>query len=255
MNPDTSSHYLDSTGPRVLAHRGLATEAPENTLLAFRNALAAGVTYLETDVHASSDGVAVICHDADLSRLASRAVAVGELSFAELAAIDLGAGQHFVSLAEALAAFPTARFNIDVKDSASVAPTAAAVSAAQATERVLITSFSEKRRRETVRLLPGVASSASSTRFAIALLAAKLGLFPVVRRALAGFVAVQVPQTAGPLTITTPRVISAMHRAGVEVHVWTVNEEAEMTALLALGVDGLVTDRADIAMRVLAAQA
>lgn len=238
----------------MLAHRGLATGAPENTLLAFRNALAEGADYLETDVHASSDGVAVICHDADLSRLASRAVAVGELSFAELAAIDLGAGQHFVSLAEALAAFPTARFNIDVKDAASIAPTAAAVLEAQATGRVLITSFSEKRRRETVRLLPGVASSASSSRFAIALVAAKLGLAPVVRRALAGLVAVQVPQSAGPLRITTPRVIAAMHRAGVEVHVWTINEEAEMSALLDLGVDGLVTDRADLAVRLLASR-
>ncbi|PPL16965.1 glycerophosphodiester phosphodiesterase [Microterricola pindariensis] len=254
MNADTTPHYLDQSGPRVLAHRGLATGAPENTLLAFRNALAEGVDYLETDVHASRDGVAVICHDADLSRLASREVAVGELSFAELAAIDLGDGQHFVSLEEALTAFPTARFNIDVKDAAAVAPTAAAVAAAQATSRVLITSFSERRRRETVRLLPGVASSASSSRFAIALIAAKLGLSPVVRRALAGLVAVQVPQSAGPLKITTPRVIAAMHRAGVEVHVWTVNEEAEMSALLDLGVDGLVTDRADLAVRLLAAR-
>ncbi len=202
-------------------------------------------------MHASSDGIAVICHDADLSRLAARSVAVGTLTFAELAAIDLGAGQRFVSLAEALAAFPEARFNIDVKDAGSIGPTAAAVSAAGASSRVLIGSFSERRRRETVRLLPGVASSASSSRFAVALLAAKLGLSPVVRWALAGLVAVQVPQRAGPVRITTPRVIAAMHRAGVEVHVWTVNDEAEMAELLDLGVDGLVTDRADLAIRLL----
>lgn len=238
----------------MFAHRGLAVAAPENTLLAFANALAAGASHVETDVQSSRDGIAVICHDADLSRVAARAERVGELSFAELAAIDLGDGQHIVSLADALAAFPGARFNIDVKDAAAVGPTAAAVLAAGATQRVLITSFSERRRRATTRLLPGVASSASAPRFTLALLAAKVGLSPVVRWALRGVTAVQVPQSAGPIRVTTPRVIHAMHRAGVEVHVWTVNEEKDMSALLDLGVDGLVTDRADLAVPLIAAR-
>ena len=238
----------------MFAHRGLAVAAPENTLLAFANALAAGASHVETDVQSSRDGIAVICHDADLSRVAARAERVGELSFAELAAIDLGDGQRIVSLADALAAFPGARFNIDVKDAAAVGPTAAAVLAAGATQRVLITSFSERRRRATTRLLPGVASSASAPRFTLALLAAKVGLSPVVRWALRGVTAVQVPQSAGPIRVTTPRVIHAMHRAGVEVHVWTVNEEKDMSALLDLGVDGLVTDRADLAVPLIAAR-
>lgn len=238
----------------MFAHRGLAVAAPENTLLAFANALAAGASHVETDVQSSKDGVAVICHDADLRRVASRAERVGELSFAELAAIDLGDGQHIVSLADALAAFPDTRFNIDVKDAAAVAPTAAAVRAAGATHRVLITSFSERRRRDTTRLLPGVASSASAPRFTLALLGAKVGLSPVVRWALRGVSAVQVPQSAGPMRVTTPRVIRAMHRAGVEVHVWTVNDERDMSALLDLGVDGLVTDRTDLAVPLIAAR-
>lgn len=238
----------------MFAHRGLAVAAPENSLLAFANALAAGASHVETDVQSSRDGVAVICHDADLSRVAARAERVAELSFAELAEIDLGDGQRLVSLADVLAAFPDARFNIDVKDAAAVGPTAAAVRAAGATHRVLITSFSERRRRATTRLLPGVASSASAPRFTLALLAAKVGLSPVVRWALRGVTAVQVPQSAGPVRVTTPRVIRAMHRAGVEVHVWTVNEEKDMSALLDLGVDGLVTDRADLAVPLIAAR-
>lgn len=232
----------------------MAVAAPENTLLAFANALAAGASHIETDVQSSRDGIAVICHDADLSRVAARAERVGELSFAELAEIDLGDGQGIVSLADALAAFPHARFNIDVKDAAAVGPTAAAVRGAGATHRVLITSFSERRRRATTRLLPGVASSASAPRFTVALLAAKVGLSPVVRWALRGIAAVQVPQSAGPIRVTTPRVIRAMHRVGVEVHVWTVNEENDMSALLDLGVDGLVTDRADLAVPLIAAR-
>lgn len=203
-------------------------------------------------MHASSDGIAVISHDADLTRVAGRPGLVSELTFAELEKIDLGDNQHFVSLAQALAAFPEARFNIDVKDAAAIAPTAHAILEAKATHRVLITSFSELRRRETARLLPGVASSASSRKMAIAVVAAKLGLSPVVRRALKGLVAVQVPQRMGMLRITTPRFIEAMHQAGVEVHVWTVNDECEMAALLDRGVDGLVTDRTDLAVALIA---
>lgn len=238
----------------MFAHRGLAIGAPENTRMAFDLALAAGASHLETDVHASKDGVAVICHDAELSRIASLSASVAELTFAELRALSLPNGQRLMSLAEALEALPHAHFNIDVKVAAAVAPTAAAILASDATDRVLITSFSEGRRRATVRLLPGVASSASAPRFAVAVVAAKLGLSPVVRRALRGLVAVQVPQRAGPLRITTPRVIRAMHRAGVEIHVWTVNDESEMTALLDLGVDGLVTDRTDLAVPLIAAR-
>lgn len=229
-------------------------EAPENTQLAFDRALAAGATHIETDVHASKDGIAVICHDAELDRIASTSASVAELTFAELSALTLPNGQRLISLSEALASLPDAHFNIDVKDARAVAPTAEAVLAADATSRVLITSFSERRRRDTVRLLPGVASSASASRFALAVVAAKLGLSPVVRRALRGLVAVQVPQRAGPLRITTPRVIRAMHRAGVEVHVWTVNDEHEMTSLLDLGIDGLVTDRTDLAVPLVAAR-
>jgi glycerophosphoryl diester phosphodiesterase len=232
----------------LLAHRGLALEAPENTLLAFLKALALGATYLETDVHASSDGIAVISHDPDLSRVAGLPVRVGDLTVRELKEIDLGAGQTFCTLAEALEAFPEARFNVDIKSTDAAAPAAQAILAARATGRVLITSFSESRRSATVRRLPGVATSASSSRFAIALFAAKLGLSPVVRYALRGVDAVQVPTRGGGVRIATRRMIASLHAAGVEVHIWTVNDVAAMKGLLDLGVDGLVTDRIDLAL-------
>ncbi len=196
----------------------------------------------------------MISHDPDLARVAGVSGLVNSLPFVELRQIGLGCGQTFVSLAEALDAFPDARFNIDVKENAAIGPTAAAIVASNAQHRVLITSFSERRRRRTVSILPGVASSASSPRIAVAVIAARLGLSPVIRRVLRGLVAVQVPQRAGALRITTPRFIAAMHRAGVEVHVWTVNDETEMTELLDLGVDGLVTDRTDLAVRLIAAR-
>ena len=114
--------YFTPALPRVIAHRGLHLEAPENTKLAFLRALSLGVTHLETDVHVSADGVAVVSHDPDLSRVAARKVRVDQLTMAELSRVDLGAGQGFSSLADVLDAFPEARFNIDVKTAGAVAP-------------------------------------------------------------------------------------------------------------------------------------
>ncbi|KQV08582.1 glycerophosphodiester phosphodiesterase [Leifsonia sp. Root112D2] len=238
-------------GPRVFAHRGLAIDAPENTLLAFRRAIAAGATHLETDVHASRDGIAVISHDPDLSRLVGHDARVEDLSMAELRAIDLGFDQPFCSLEEALEALPDALFNIDVKTERAERPTAVAIAAAAATDRVLITSFSEARRRRTADALTGVATSASVVRFLPAVLAAKMGLSPLVRRALRGLDAVQVPERRGAFRIVSPRTVRAMHAAGVEVHVWTVNDPLDMGRLLDWGVDGLVTDRCDLAVEVI----
>ena len=115
---------------------------------------------------------------------------------------------------------------------------------------VMLTSFSERRRRAALRLLPGVATSASGARFAAALLFASIGAAPLVRASLRGLHAVQIPVRALALDTVSPARLRAYQRAGVEVHVWTVNDEPEMRRLLALGVDGLVTDRADLALEV-----
>ncbi|WP_020074702.1 glycerophosphodiester phosphodiesterase family protein [Cryocola sp. 340MFSha3.1] len=246
--------FLDGAGTRIIAHRGLALDAPENTLLAFLRALSAGATHLETDIHASADGVAVIAHDPDLARVAGRNVNVGQLTMTELRRIELGHGQGFCSLAEALDAFPQARFNIDVKDARAAAPAVAAIRDARATGRVLITSFSSERRRAVADALPGVASSPAVSEFFPALIGARLGIVPLVHRALRGFVAVQVPERRGPLRIVTRRVVERIHAAGAEVHVWTVNDPADMVRLLDLGADGIVTDRCDILKSVVASR-
>ncbi|TBN56597.1 glycerophosphodiester phosphodiesterase [Glaciihabitans arcticus] len=243
--------YFDLATPRVLAHRGLALEAPENTLLSFAAALGLGIEFIETDVHASSDGFAVVSHDSELRRVADRAGVVADFPMAQLRKVDLGESQGFCSLAEALDTFPETRFNIDVKSADAIEPTARAVREANAIGRVLITSFNERRRRETVRLLPGVATSASAPIFASALLAAKAGATPLLRRILRDIDALQVPERALGLAVTTERMIRLFHSAGVEVHIWTINDPLAMHRLLDLGVDGIVTDRADLALAVL----
>ena len=245
VNPEPGT-YLSPATPRILAHRGLALDAPENTLLAFVAALSAGATHLETDVHASSDGVAVLSHDPTLP---GNGVALNQLTMAQLARIDLGHGQTYCSLAQALDAFPTALFNVDVKSADAVLPAAQAIVTARAGHRVLLTSFSEARRRRVLRATPGAVSSASAAGVAMLLVAVALRQRWALPWICRGVSAIQVPEHAGLVRIVTPRVLNHMHALGIEVHVWTVNDPAQMRRLLALGVDGLVTDRCDVAAR------
>ena len=249
-----ASTYFDPPPPRVLAHRGLATEAPENTLLAFAKAAAVGTAYIETDVHVSSDGIAVVSHDPSLARVAARKVDVAQLTMAELRRIDLGHGQGFASLEEALDAFPDLRFNVDVKVAGAVTPTVAALQRTRAASRVLLTSFSDPRRRRLGALVPDAVTSAGRAGVIRSILAALVGRRGAMERALRGAAALQVPERVGPVRLVTRRFVSAAHRAGAEVHVWTVNDPADMERLLDFGVDGLVTDRADVAIPLIAAR-
>lgn len=238
----------------MLAHRGLAREAPENTLLAFAKAVAIGAEYVETDVHLSADGVAVVAHDPTLARVADRDVEVSKLTMAELRRIDLGHGQGFCTLEEALDAFPETRFNIDVKVESAVEATVASVTKTRAGSRVLLTSFSEGRRRRLAALVPDAVTSAGGAGVIRTRLVSLTGSTRAVTRALRGARALQVPERIGALPLVTERFVAAVHRAGAEVHVWTVNDPADMTRLLDLGVDGLVTDRADLALPLIAAR-
>lgn len=248
-----ASTYFDPPTPRVLAHRGLALEAPENTLLAFSKAAAAGASYVETDVHVSHDGEAVVAHDPDLRRVAGRRVRVAQLTLDELRRINLGQGQGYCSLEEALDAFPDLRFNIDLKVEGALAPTVAALRRTGAASRALLTSFSDARRRRAARLAVDAVTSAGRAGVIRALLAAPFGP-AVMGRAVRGAAALQVPERVGPLRIVTRSFVERAHGAGLEVHVWTVNDPADMSRLLDAGVDGLVTDRADLAVPLAAAR-
>lgn len=252
MSDGVTTAYFEGEPPRVLAHRGLALEAPENTLLAFAKAVAIGVSHVETDVHVSHDGVAVIAHDPSLERVAARPVRVDQLTMPELRRVELGEGQGFASLAEALDGFGETRFNIDVKTEGAVAPTIEAVLRTRSADRVLLTSFSERRRLRLATAIPGVATSAGGSGVLAARSAALSGNRALLRRALRGARALQIPERANGIRLVTPRFLRALHELDVETHVWTVNDPIDMRRLLALGVDGLVTDRADIALELIA---
>jgi glycerophosphoryl diester phosphodiesterase len=268
QRPRVVSRYLDAAGPRVFAHRGFADGVPGNTLAAFRAAVEAGATHLESDVRATRDGVPVLFHDEHLpaevlpalapddaassSPLAD--VAIRTLTLAEVRRVDLGGGHRIPTVAEALDAFPDAFWNLDLKAPDAVVGTAKQVWRAGAADRVLLTSFSEASRARAVRLLPGIATSASSVGTAAILLAAltrRAALVRAVTRLLPGTVlALQIPERAGPVPLVTTPLLATLHGAGLEVHVWTVNERSDIRRLLELGVDGIVTDRPDVARAV-----
>lgn len=249
------TRYFDAPVPRVLAHRGFAVGAPENTLLAFADALALGTPYLETDVHATLDGVAVISHDADLGRVAGDSRRLALLTLEQVRAVRLPEDQTVPTLQEALEAFPDALFNIDVKVDEAVRPAAEAILRAGAVDRVLVTSFSTKRRRAVTDLLPGVASSASSWAVGAAVAASWLPRGPLRRVALRAvtrrFDALQVPEGWWRIRIATEERVADWAAAGVETHVWTVDDPDDMRRLVALGVVGIITDRADVALATL----
>lgn len=245
--------YLDAPLPLALAHRGgaglPANEGIENTLTAFRNAVALGYLYLETDVHVSSDGVVFAFHDEHLGRLTGVETPIAALTAAEIDQVPVAGREPVPRLADLLATLPDARFNIDVKADAAVEATVRVVREASAEQRVCLASFSGARLARLRHLCPRAARSGGPLEIA----ALKLGPVAWVRRLAArrGVDCVQVPVRRGPLTLVTPRFVRRAHATGVQVHVWTVDDPAEMRRLLEIGVDGIVTDRPDVLRDVL----
>ncbi|MCT9820182.1 glycerophosphodiester phosphodiesterase family protein [Microbacterium sp. W1N] len=252
--------WFRGRAPRILAHRGLvpadAEGIAENTAAAFAAAHAAGAQYVESDCHTTADGVVVLFHDDDLSRVTGDPRKVAEVTAAELTEIMSTRG-GLLTLAQALDAFPTLRFNLDVKVASAAQQLGRAI--ARHADRVLVASFSDARRREAVAAAVAAggtpAASAGTGTIARLLLAHTLRSRALARRALRGVDAVQVPERYGILRVVTRRFVATAHAAGVEVHVWTVNDADAMRRLLAMGVDGLVTDRADLALAVVAGRA
>ena len=249
--------FLDRPGPVGIAHRGGAEEAPENTLPAFQAAVDLGYRYLETDVHASRDGVVVAFHDDRLERVTDRSGLICELDLVEVLAADAGyrytpdegrsfpfreRGLRVPLLEEILERWPQACVNVDPKSDACVQPLVALVDRMSCWERVCFGSFSDARLRR-IRLLSGgrACTSMGPSAVRVARVTAASGLMP-----RQGADCIQVPLRHGRVKIVTRRFVSAAHRRGLPVHVWTINDRATMDDLLRLGVDGIMTDRSSL---------
>ncbi|MDO5661966.1 MAG: glycerophosphodiester phosphodiesterase family protein [Brachybacterium sp.] len=249
---EARSSFLPGRRPRVIAHRGLALDGAENTLRAFRDALTAGAHMLETDTQVSADGIAMTVHDEHLTRLTGDAIQVSALPAADLGRRLVAGVEPICTLEEMLDAFPAAAVNIDVKTPDAAEPTARAIARTGAAHRVCLTSFTGSIARAAVRHLEratGVTPVRSPSRGTIAgFLALSAAAAPgaVITRVLAPYGALQVPPQYRGLPVITPRTIAVAHRAGCEVHAWTIDDPEQMRHLLAQGVDGIVTNRADV---------
>ncbi len=246
--------YLDHAGVLAFAHRGGAfhpeLEGLENTMAAFRHAVELGYVYLETDVHVTSDGVLLAFHDDVLDRVTDRTGSIAETSYVDVQAALIGGRERVPTLAELFEAFPGARFNIDIKSAGAVPALADFISAHDAWDRVLVGSFSPRRMATFRRLTQGrVATSDHPLEVAAYVLSPTARLARLLTPGRPD--ALQVPHRRRRLTVASRGLIRRAHANGVHVHVWTIDDPAEMNELLDRGVDGLMTDRTDILSDVL----
>src|SRR5688500_15268452 len=253
--------FFDSRRPMILAHRGGCALGPENTLAAFDLGLQAGADGLELDVHVSADGVPVVHHDATLDRTTSHAGPLAAHTAAELAKVDAGCrftrdrefpfrerGVGIPSLREVLDRYREVPVVIEMKEDSAAMGEAVArdVRLTNALDRVCIAGYGTRSAAAARAALPGVASSATHAEVRVAVYRGLAG-WPVRDVAYGGY---QVPERNGLVRIVSPRFIRDAHQAGLKVQVWTVDDERDMRRLLEWGVDGLISNRPDLAVRV-----
>ncbi|GGL54140.1 glycerophosphodiester phosphodiesterase [Planomonospora parontospora] len=237
--------FLDHPGPLAFAHRGGASENRENTHAAFARAVELGYTYLETDAHATVDGVLLAFHDHTLDRVTDRRGRIAALPYRVVREARIGGVDEIPLMEDLLGSWPEARFNIDVKESTAIAPLAEVVRRTNAYDRICLTSFSDERLlRARAAIGRDVCSSLGPRGVATLRAAASTAAYGrlLSRLARAGVPCAQVPVGFRGLRVTTPSLVRTAHALGMQLHVWTVNDPLEMERLLDLGVDGVMTD-------------
>jgi len=240
--------YLDHDGPIAMAHRGGAKHPDligyENSLHAFEHAVGLGYRYLETDLHATSDGVVIAFHDSVLDRVTDRTGVIAELPWSEVSKAKINGHEPIPRLDELLEHFPDIRFNLDIKADNGLVPAADVLRAANAIDRVCVSSFSQSRVRRIRKLLgPRLCTGYGELEIAL------LRFLPIALPSKGA--CLQIPEKYKSLRVLTPGLIDRAQSAGKQLHVWTVDDPATMRRLLDAGVDGIITDRTDLLRDVL----
>jgi glycerophosphoryl diester phosphodiesterase len=243
LGPDGYA-FLDHDGPIAFAHRGGAAGGVENSMLAFQQAVDMGYRYVETDVHATSDGVLLAFHDRTLDRVTDLSGRIAALPHSHVQRARIAGSEPIPMLEDVLGTWPQLRVNIDVKAFSATGPLVDVIRRTGSVDRVCVCAFSERRIAAVRQALgprlctalgpPGVARLWAASRWR------RAGLI-----ALRTVPCAQVPDRLGPLRLVTPELVELAHRLGVRVHVWTIDDADEMRRLLDLGVDGIMTDRID----------
>jgi glycerophosphoryl diester phosphodiesterase len=255
---------LDRWRPKVaIAHRGSRHLWPENTMEAFSAAVDLGFRHLETDLHVTADGVVVCIHDPTVNRTTEGRGPVSDLDHAELSGLDAGyrhggveghrfrgQGVRIPTLEEVALGFPDVCFIVDLKTDAVIEPLVSLIDRLDLHDRLIVGSFSDaslaRFRSVSADRVPTSTGAKAVRNW---LLASRVG-----RSAPGAAAALQIPRQRRGVRIVDRRLVEAAHSRGLQVHVWTVNDPAEMSELLTLGVDGLITDRPDLLKEVLIAR-
>jgi glycerophosphoryl diester phosphodiesterase len=266
MRKDLDTDFFAAPRPRVMAHRGASADYPENTMAAFGAAVELGAAYIELDVHRTRDGEVVVFHDDDLSRIASDDRVIRELTMAEIETVDAGfnfspaagsypfrgQGVRVPRLAEVLTSWPALRFVIEFKprDSLIADATLEVVRRTAMERRVLFASEHLEPIQRVRTLAPQLPTNLPAAEIVTFVQGLPAG---APAYALAGD-ALQIPPEHQGLKLATREVVVGAHRNGLEVHVWTINDEAQMQEMLSLGVDGIITDHPSRLLSLLKAQ-
>jgi glycerophosphoryl diester phosphodiesterase len=249
----------------VIAHQGGEQLRPSNTMPAFEHAVELGVDVLEMDIHQTKDGVLILMHDDTVDRTTDGSGSIKEMTLAEIKALDAGhywtddegatypyRGQGITvpTLEELFQTFPDMPMNIEIKqDSPSIVePFCALIHEYNMADKVLIPTFHPDTMNEFREKCPDIATSMTEPeiRLFYGLNTARLSSFfsPPGQ-------AFQVPESSGGLQIITPRFVEKAQKRNIAVHVWTVNDPADMERLIDTGIDGIITDRPDLLLEVL----
>lgn len=257
-------HRYLAGAPLLMAHRGGSKLAPENTLYAFRRAVAWWrADVLEIDVQPTRDGDALVMHDPTVDRTTDGSGPVSSFTVAELKRLDAahrftpdggasfplrGTGVGLSTLREVLTELPHARVNVEIKDARAQQAVWDAVHDLHAVHRVLIAA-GDRNNRSRFHDYPGPVSAGKQDALAFY----GLHLARAARLWTPTVDAFQIPETHGGRRVLDRRMVAGLQAHGVAVHVWTIDEPDDMRALLALGVDGIISDRPSVLAAVLAA--
>lgn len=251
--------------PLVIAHQGGDGIWPGETMSAYQNAVDLGVDVLEMDIHITKDGILVLMHDETVDRTTDGSGEIESMTLDEIKKLDAGynwtpdegatfpfrgQGITVTTLEEVFTAFSDTRMTIEIKKTnASMAkPFCELIRKHNMEDKILVASFHDDRLKEFREECPEVATSSAKNETTVFVLLTKpfLGSFYSPK-----FFSLQVPEESGGITVMTPAFVKAAHERNLAVEPWTINDEETMKKLIAWGVDGIITDRPDILLKVL----
>lgn len=232
--------YLDHEGPIAFAHRGGTSHAPENSMRAFEHAYQLGYRYLETDVHATIDGVLVAFHDDDLERTCGVKKRIATSTWNEIKTARLGGTDPIPTLDDLLHTWPDVRLNIDCKADTALEPLITTLHRSDCLDRVCIGSFSDARLGRIRDEFGSRVCTSMGPKEVARLVLRSSSRAPL--RVSSHAQAAQIPVRQGPIPVTIPRLVNTAHRLGIAVHVWTIDDPVEISRLLDIGVDGIMSD-------------